>query len=253
MWDFVQNIKEMQPRDRAKLRAEDLINLILQLPNTDLLSKFADIHARILDLSSAFEISKIHVQENTASIKTLTESNASLKNDNADLKSELAVLKSEVNEVQQYLRVNNLEVVGLQEPDEDTCDEENLLRVFKSLDHEEFGREFVKEDIDISHVVPSKRKDERRVVIVKFLSRKVKFAIQKGKKGKRDLKLDGNIIFINDHLSPTNRSLFAAASEKKRILDYKYLWTRNGSIFMRKSDISPVIAITCNQVLLDLH
>ena len=109
---------------------------------------------------------------------------------------------------------------------------------------------YYKNDIDISHVVPSRRNDGKRVVICKFISRKKKNSILSAKKAKRDLKLDNNLIFINEHLSGENRKLFAMASERKKLLDHKYLWTKNnGSIYMRKDDGSPPIYISCEEDL----
>ena len=181
--------------------------------------------------------------DNCTAIKTIKESNDILKEENSTLNNEVKFLKKEINNLQQYLRVDNVEVVGLPHPDDESSDESNLLELFNSLDHES-DRNFVQSDIDICHPIPTNRKDGRRVVVCKFSSRKHKIAVLKAKKSKRDLKLNDNIIFINEHLSPENRKLFAAASEKKRELHYKYLWTRNGTIYIRKSDTSDIINIT---------
>ena len=70
------------------------------------------------------------------------------------------------------------------------------------------------------------------------------------KKKCRDFKFKDENIFINEHLSPLNRRLFAAASAKKRELNYKFLWTRRGTILMRKSEQSEIIKIE-NQATLD--
>ena len=59
----------------------------------------------------------------------------------------------------------------------------------------------------------------------------------------KEIKFNDNDIFINDHLSPKNRELFALASELRRSRQYKYLWTKNGSIHMRKTDNSRIISI----------
>lgn len=50
-------------------------------------------------------------------------------------------------------------------------------------------------------------------------------------------------IFINDSLTSYNRALFKEASKLKSSHHYKYLWIRNSSILMRKSDGKPVIRI----------
>ena len=99
------------------------------------------------------------------------------------------------------------------------------------------------EDIDISHVVRTQRQDNKNVAICKFVQRKTKFRILNAKKAARDWKFKGNTVFINEHLSPGNRDLFSKASEAKRLYDFKYLWVKYGTIFMRHSDRSQLIRI----------
>ena len=59
-------------------------------------------------------------------------------------------------------------------------------------------------------------------------------------------------IYINEHLSKTNRGLFAAAQEKKKLLKYKHCWTRGGTVCMRKTDDSVVVNITKESDLTNL-
>ena len=50
-------------------------------------------------------------------------------------------------------------------------------------------------------------------------------------------------MYVNEHLNKKNRSLFAAAQERKRTLNFKYVWTKSGVVHMRKTDDSDVIVI----------
>lgn len=43
-------------------------------------------------------------------------------------------------------------------------------------------------------------------------------------------------VFVNDHLTPEKKRLFAQALELKKAKDWKYLWTDNGIIKARKGD-----------------
>ena len=66
--NFIKTIKEMSPRERSKIRAETLINLIIQLPeddvaslnsnNTETNSKFEDIYKKILSVTTNLESTK---------------------------------------------------------------------------------------------------------------------------------------------------------------------------------------------------
>ncbi|XP_050684050.1 uncharacterized protein LOC126978964 [Leptidea sinapis] len=57
--------------------------------------------------------------------------------------------------------------------------------------------------------------------------------------------LSNNItpIFVNEHLSPTNKSLHAAARIKAKEKGYKFTWILNGKIFIRKNEGSQYILI----------
>ena len=96
-------------------------------------SKFDDLYSKILLLTTNFETTKIQIETNTTTIQKLNDSNDNLNEENNYLKTQISSLKSEINEIQQYLRVNNLEVVGLPEPDDENSDEDNLLRTFNLL------------------------------------------------------------------------------------------------------------------------
>ena len=84
------------------------------------------------------------------------------------------------------------------------------------------------------------------------MTRRSKIAVLNAKKTKKKLNYNDNPIFINEHLSPSNRQLFALASQKKYTLNFKFLWTRNGSVYMRKDEHSEIIPIndeTCLTML----
>ena len=50
-------------------------------------------------------------------------------------------------------------------------------------------------------------------------------------------------VYVNEHLSPGNRKLFAMASQKKSELNYKFLWTKNGTVLVRKDETARVLKI----------
>ena len=101
------------------------------------------------------------------------------------------------------------------------------------------------EDIDTSHPLKSDRKDGKPVHIVRFISRKVKYSILAAKKDDRNrqFKFRGKDVYMNEHLSRPNRALFATANGKKRELNYKFLWTKNGIVHMRKDDTSNIVTM----------
>ena len=80
------------------------------------------------------------------------------------------------------------------------------------------------------------------------------YAILAAKKSEenKQFKFRNQDVFINEHLSKVNRGLFAAATCYQRTLGYKYLWTKNGVVNMRKEERSEVITITKESDLLNL-
>ena len=256
----------MQKRDRSKLTAEKLIELICQVPEPQPVGDIQTIANEMAEIRNLVALNKMEITTMKIEKTELIKKNASLtaeiellkvharecvqhRKENPtpptlDYAEEIEKLKDEVNSIQQYLRVNNLEIVGLPAPNNGESEETliiNALNELVGLD-DPVGPE----DIDISHPLPSKRKDNKPVHVVRFVSRKTKFAILAAKKRdeNRQFKFRNNDVYINEHLSKSNRELFALTQDKKRTLNYKHCWTRGGSIFLRKTDDTDVITIS---------
>ena len=269
--NFVQRIKGMTNRQRERLTTKTLIDLILQIDVREQEVQLADIRAS-LDLVTKMatanqgEIASLKAentrlttannqlrQETVALRRTIDEMNETMNenNDNQDknVAAEIKEIRNHINEIEQYLRVNNLEVVGLPQPNQGETEEKVLIDAFNNLNGIDI--EVTPEDIDISHPLNTRRQDGKSVHVVRFISRKTKEGIltAKKKEANRQFAFRGNDVFINEHLSKQNRSLFAAAQEKKRTLNYKYCWTRGGSVKLRKTDISDIINVTSEEQL----
>ena len=282
--NFIEKIKSMAKRERSKIPAEKLIELICHVPDplTD-----EGIPAAINELRASVD----HINRIASVNKTEI---ATLKNEKAALKAEIDLLKvhareckqhqrdnppnaqppplqanptnddikrltkmieemqDEINAIQQYLRVNNLEIVGLPAPNQNETEETLLINAINELEGIESPVRH--EDIDISHPLNSNRKDGKSVHVVRFVSRKTKYAILGAKKREENkmFKFRNNDVYINEHLSKVNRAIFGAAQAKKKLLKYKYCWTRGGTVYMRKTDESDVITITKEKDLDDL-
>ena len=53
-----------------------------------------------------------------------------------------------------------------------------------------------------------------------------------------------NKIYISENLTATNRGLFKDCLKVKKDLNYIFIWTQNGRIFLRKDSGSPVIMVS---------
>ena len=277
--NFIDKIKAMESRERNKLSAKKLIELICQTNistsvhtevaelrvSIEHINQIASTNKTIIEsltaknheyfkangkLSAEVELLKIHAQECALS-RSHAHPPAPLPppNNNPEIENirkEIIEIQEEINSIQQYLRVNNLEVVGLPEPNRGESEETLLINAINQL--EGLNDPIRPEDVDISHPLNSQRKDGKAVHVVRFVSRKTKNIILdlKKKEENRQFRFRDRDVFINEHLSKKNRALFAGAQEKKRQLQYKFCWTRGGVVNMRKLETSPIVTITKN-------
>ncbi|KAL4721210.1 hypothetical protein ACJJTC_009967 [Scirpophaga incertulas] len=96
-----------------------------------------------------------------------------------------------------------------------------------------------------------------RNILVKFSNQKrrddfIKSVIEFNKKKKSEDRLntshlgmagDKTAIFVSEHLSLENKQLHASARIRAKELGYKYVWVRNGKIFIRKSEETSHICV----------
>ena len=50
-------------------------------------------------------------------------------------------------------------------------------------------------------------------------------------------------LFLNENLPQNLKALFGKANERRKIKGYKFIWTKEGTILVRKAENTPVIAI----------
>lgn len=109
-------------------------------------------------------------------------------------------------------------------------------------------------DISVSHRLPpsksyKSKKPGPSPIIVKFVRRDTKDAFYQARLKLKEMTskdlgfLDERRMYISESLSPTNHELFNEAYKLKEDLDYKFLWTSNGKVFLRATEVSPVTFI----------
>lgn len=168
-----------------------------------------------------------------------------LQTENAALKSTIGDLLGRVNTVEQQSRSNNFEVQCLPE-----SKNENLYSIVTQL-----GKAVncdIKE-IDILHCTRiaklSPSNPRPRSVVVQLSSPRLRdqilaSVIKYNRDNPQDKLHSGHMgfsgrkspIYVVEHLSPTNKALHAATRIRAKEKNYKYVWVRNGKIFVRKTD-----------------
>ncbi len=146
-----------------------------------------------------------------------------------------------IDNLKQYGRREMLEIGGIPRNNGENC-EEIVIELAKKL-----NVNLASSEIEACHWISPK---ENASIIAKFQSRKTREALlsKEAKSLNRKLKIsdlgyqmaggsgsDNNgKIFINESLTSPNKNLLRLTKIKKRDLDYKLVWTRNGVVFARK-------------------
>lgn len=192
----------------------------------------------------------------------LSTSNTSLRQEMQRLSSKLAEISHKVYQIdeaienaQQYSYQYNVKIVGVPKmaEQESALDTANLcLKLFKCIGVDDISIQ----DIDIAHRVPRKESSRHNAypepIICKFTRRLSKEAVMAAKKATRNLTPDDlrlppqtsvKYIRMYDHLTPKLQSLFHEAKRFKSEYNFKFCWTKNMSIFLRKDESARVFKL----------
>lgn len=227
-------LKNQQAEFAKKLRKE------LELANSE---QFRTLRKELLEAQNSLTFMNKDVEELKLNCETLKKNNTQLIQTNQQLETNNTSLKKQVAQLEQYSRLNNLEIRGVpNNPNEDLG--VLLTNIGKSI-----NCPIAQTDIDIVHRVPTPSQPNAQNIIAKFTSRNVKNDFQKKARRARlttkDLNLQEqpNHIFFNDHLSPINKKLFSEALRLKKEKQWLYLWTDQCVIKARKTNGSTVYKI----------
>lgn len=179
----------------------------------------------------------------------------SVKDENKFLKDSLKaqsvrIKVLEEENLKQWSRMQNIEVTGIPEnKEENTTDV--ITRVIQHI-----GVHIQSADIEFAHRVQprhaaSAAKARPRSVVVRFKQRATKDRIvaaarKYGNLSAKDLKMgdETNRIFINEHLTKENKLLLNSSKLKAKEISFKFVWTKNCRIYVRRNETSPPILIS---------
>ncbi|KAG7304860.1 hypothetical protein JYU34_010252 [Plutella xylostella] len=162
------------------------------------------------------------------------------------MQHKISGLESELNISQQRERALNVEILGLTETSSENL--QNLL--IKIGNH--IGVQLSPSDIEyISRVQPRTKVPGRpKTVVAKLKSASIKDLLISNARKNRGFTTDdigmpgkASVIFINEQLTPHNKELHKKIRDAAKNKLYRYVWIRNGKIFVRRDDKSPKILI----------
>lgn len=218
------------------------------------------IHPQLLEVRNAvtsLEESMSRLTEDLNNIKAeqiaqVTEIR-NIKLENESLRATNQSLSSRLSQLDQHLRSSNIEIQCIPENKQ-----ENLISTVQQL-----GK-IIKCPINETNIHYCSRvakmnsgSPRPRSILVKFSSPRLRdeflAATSKFNKTNKDDKLNTShlgiggqkkiAIYVTEHLSPENKSLHAAARSKAKELKYKFVWVRDGKIYMRKDEESNYVYV----------
>ncbi|KAH8024197.1 hypothetical protein HPB51_022258 [Rhipicephalus microplus] len=139
--------------------------------------------------------------------------------------TQITVLKRQVSELKQYSRRPNNEIHGITPRENESLFEE-VNKIARCLEIPELSED----DIDGLHRLPTKE-GKPPVAILRFASRAVR-AKWFAKRKQLMNRLPGVKFF--DNLTAANKQLLWMVKQKAREKDYRFVWTSEGRIFVRK-------------------
>lgn len=257
-------ITEDRLKEILKSEIKKELEAVLEVSLTRLVrTQLNDINNRITEfqqsmtyISGQYEELKTLMGTTSSVLQSLKEENRTLKEDIGRLTSRIKVLEDDYMKQQQWSRLQNIEITGVPE-----CKEEDNVNIVQKLS-QYIGVPIETSDIEFAHRVQPRRAGSStcaRPIIARLRQRSVKDRIMAAARKTRNLNA-GSVgiggenckIYVNEHLTRENKMLLSSCKQKGKELNYKYIWTKNCRIFVRKNDTSPPIPITTTSDLVKI-
>ena len=232
----IEDLKQMVEEDltKTKLMAEDIQSI---KENQEFISnQYDDIRTELTKI-------KQHIEEKDKKINQLEQ--------NINWLNEELLKEIEKNDaLNQYGRRENLELHGIPVQKNENTDE-IVISMMKHI-----NIDLKASDISISHRLHSKFNQKERTsedkshppIIVKFVRRQIRNQIYNKRTHLRKVQNFGvagmTDLFINENLTPKIKQLFGKANHLRKERGYKFIWTNNGMIYVRKNEKAQSLQIT---------
>lgn len=232
--------------------------------NAELAQKIEELETLVTDLAAKFEektkdkdVGDDEVANLRASVKFMSDqfddmvkkrdelvaSNKALVASNKELVAKNGALEKRVANLEQYSRLNNVEIKGVPVTKGESC-AAILTAIGVAIDCPVSSS-----DLDVVHRVPTKSDDLN--IIARFCCREKKNDfVRKARKARLRTNQIGfadeahEPVYVNDHLTYENKILFAKALKLKKEHSWQFLWTDNCQIKARKTCDSKVYRIS---------
>ncbi|XP_046666705.1 uncharacterized protein LOC124358454 [Homalodisca vitripennis] len=223
---------------------EFLVNTI-EAFKKEMLKELKKIATENVSLSTSLSFLNTTVEESNKlmenvrkELKKTQEDNLKLQKENLELRNNVSNLEVRVRNLEQYSRKQNIEIDGVPE-----SNNEDVYAIIHDVGRA-IGVELKRERVVAAHRIPSFNKKRTPPIIVRFSTFEEKDVWISSFRNVRPLTANKinprfnlqNKVFINEHLSPENKQLLSRTKEAAKTKGYKYVWTRDGKIFVRRGE-----------------
>ena len=181
------------------------------------------------------------VRKQQSSILDLVKEVKTLRIQNGEKDKQLADLENKVAELEQYTRINNVIVTGLQIKPRSyaravTADSEGVHGEMDAGSTEQQVAAFLQSkgihlncsNIETCHPLPRRNNSDKPAIIIRFVNRKHKIALLR--EGRR---LKGTDVYLNEHLTKRNAEIAKNARYLKKQKKIQNTWTTNCKVFIK--------------------
>lgn len=211
------------------------------------------LKSEITELKESMNFINLQYEEFKDQHQSALKSVEELRLENTNLRSTLIHLNGRVDQLEQQARLNNVELQCIPEKKS-----ENLVNIVSSLckvvnctvKPENIVKCTRIAKLDPTGVRPRSIILQLSSPIVRdqFLASVKNYNKTKKPEDKLNtshigLNCEKKPIYVVEHLTPSNKALHAAARLRAKERKYKYVWIRNGKIFVRKADDSDFIIV----------
>jgi chromosome segregation ATPase len=228
-----ENWRCMTCRQKTSESGEDKAETLSNLSEINLkLTVLSDKYDRLVELYGGFN-------NNFAELNNVI---AQLTSELKEKNKKIEELEHRVSVLEQKELQNDIEIVGL---DVDNKTEKQVREEVINIGKQIVGETSDDKDIENCYIIKPKRENRKSKVIVKFTTKSIKNSWMKNKANlrKEEVKKNWNNtnIYINEHMTWYFRNLFWKTREKCK--NYKYIWFKEGKIFVKKDQNTNAILI----------
>ena len=222
------------PASKSKIEA---VKVQLQSQFATVNECLQNIEQKRSSLSSKYDNLLEATQGANQKIQELEKSRKDFLNTTSNPENSMYVKYVAIGDVQQYLRRDCLEIAGIPRVPDDNP--KLLVQAVGSL----MDVDVAVNDISTAHRLPDTKKVKNRI-IVKFLRRDKREEMYRYRRKLIESIPSGSKIRINESLTVYRKRLFGKIHKFKQDNKFKFLWTGNGTIYLRESESSTVFRIT---------